>query len=664
MKIKALVVDNNPVLLRAVSAILEQEGCEVVSAVNGLDALNMLKKYTPDIVFTDLVMPLVGGEQLCRIIRSNKELKNVFLVVVSGIVLEDFENIIAEQYYDLCIAKGNLKELRTHIQEALQRLSRHHRSDIRDNLSSSAKIQSGLKPSTMAMELLVEKRHLSRILGNLEEGIIELSHGGSVVSLNGSAQRMLEVREEDIIGCSLANYAWGGHKEKVENWIVTQLQDVNPDNLEIQEDAPVKIGDKILTVSFIPVRDEGAVFGLCILRDITRQYLAEEHQRQLDRAIKLITKMDAMSCMAGGIAHDFNNLLTVICGNLDIVTHSDCPSKEIDSGKLLEHARTAAYMAVDLTRKISNSSPFGIISREKRVFRQIVADTVSSFEKNFETACTVFFCDENSLVNIDTEQIATALLNILQNALEAHGQRGIEVTTRKVEFDNPSIISGQYVPAGEYACVSVRDHGSGIDDEQLLNIFDPYFSTKARGSLKGMGLGLTVVYATMRNHGGYVVVESTPNEGTVVSCYLPRYGNADVVEKKILSKKSDSCLVVLAENDLQLQKVGKIMLEYLGYTVIAVETFTEAVAVIGDQRNLKKSRVQVVLLGHVANTPVNHEKICTELKSIDNELKIIITGDSILDPVMKDCNKYGYIHALPKPFTMDNLRHVLMTVMS
>jgi PAS domain S-box-containing protein len=663
-KIKALVVDNNPVLLRAVSAILEKEGCEVVSAENGLDALNLLKKYTPDIVFTDLVMPLVGGDQLCRIIRSNEELKDVFLVVVSGILLEDFDNIIAEQYYDLCIAKGNLKELREHIQDALQRLTCHLNSDIRETYSTPAKIQSGLEPSTVAMELLVEKRHLSRILGNLEEGIIELSHGGTVVALNDSARRLLEVREEGIIGYSLADYAWGEHQEKINDWIISQLQHVDPTCLEIQEDVPVRIGDRILTVSFIPVRDEGAVFGLCILRDITRQYLAEENQRQLDSAIKLITKMDAMSCMAGGIAHDFNNLLTVICGNLDIVTHTQCATNGIDNSKLLKHARTAAYMAVDLTRKISNSSPFGIISREKQVFQQIVADAVSSFENNFGVSCAVEFNDQNSLVSIDPEQIATALNNILQNASEADSQGVIEITTRKVEFDNPSIISGQYVPAGKYACVSVKDHGPGIEGAQLLNVFDPYFSTKARGALKGMGLGLTVVYATMRNHGGYVVVESTPEEGTVVSCYLPRYGRSNSTRMERESVKRDSFQIVLVENDVQLQDVGTVMLEYLGHTVTAVGTLEEAIEVIDDQRKRKKSRVDIVLIDPTEKIPVDHEKICTELKSFDDDLKVIITGDSILDPVMKDCNRYGYIHALAKPFTMDNLRHVIMTVMS
>ncbi len=664
MKIKALVVDNNPVLLRVVSAILVQEGCEVVSAENGLDALNVLKKYTPDIVFTDLIMPLVDGEQLCRIIRSNKELHNVFLVVVSGIILEDFDNIIAEQYYDLCIAKGNLKELRVHVQDALQRLTQHLHADIRRSLSTPAKIQSGLQPSTVAIELLVEKRHLSRILGNLEEGILELSHGGSVVSLNYSAQRLLEKREEDIIGCSLADYSWGEHQEKIQEWINVQLQHTTPVQLEIQEDTPVRIGDKILTVSFIPVRDGGAVFGLCILRDITRQYLAEEHQRQLDSAIKLITKMDAMSCMAGGIAHDFNNLLTVICGNLDIATHAQCDSNGIDSVKLLEHARTAAYMAVDLTRKISNSSPFGIISREKQLLQKVVGDAVANFEKNFAVSCTVVFNDQNSLVNIDSEQIISALYNILENAWEADTEGIIEITTKTVEYSNPSIISGQYVPAGEYACVTVTDHGPGIDCTQLLNIFDPYFSTKVRGSLKGMGLGLTVVYATLRNHGGYVVVESSSETGTVVSCYLPGYGRKETgyVQRNLIDR--DNFLIVLVESDVQLQEVGKVMLEYLGHKVIAVGTLAETIAAITAQRKRQKARVEIVLIDPAEKLPVDHEKICTALKSLDSELKIIVTGDSILDPVMKDCTAYGYTDAISKPFTMDNLRHVLMTVMS
>ncbi len=123
MPIKTLVVDNNPVFLKALTAILGQEGCLVRTAGTGLEAIEVLQDYEPDIVFTDLIMPLVSGEQLCRILRHVKRFQDIFIVVLSAIILEDRERITKDINCDLCIAKGSLKEMRQHIREALHTYS-------------------------------------------------------------------------------------------------------------------------------------------------------------------------------------------------------------------------------------------------------------------------------------------------------------------------------------------------------------------------------------------------------------------------------------------------------------------------------------------------------------------------------------------------------------
>lgn len=422
MATKALVVDNNPVVLRAISAILEQEGCDVKSAPNGLEALNLLKSYTPDVVFTDLVMPHVDGEQLCKIIRNNKKLCGIFLVVVSGIALDDFTTILEEKYYDLCITKGNLKEMRLHIREALRNMGGLEVTGGRILTSADSSTTDEQLPSTLTEELLTEKRHLNCILENLAEGIAELNTGGVVVSINNAAKRILEVKEGQIIGTHLSEYPWGDKQKIVEEWLEKSLPDPDGDTLEVHEDFPIKVGGNVVTASFIPVRHENASFGLCIFRDITRQYRAEEHERELDNAIKLVTKMEAMSCMAGGIAHDFNNMLTVICGNLDILTHVGSANISEDHTQLIQHARSAAYMAVDLTRKISHSSPFGIVTRQKHVFEQIVKDTVARFVIENRESISLDCPVDGSIVSVNPDQIAAALSNILTNAIEAGGE--------------------------------------------------------------------------------------------------------------------------------------------------------------------------------------------------------------------------------------------------
>jgi signal transduction histidine kinase len=149
------------------------------------------------------------------------------------------------------------------------------------------------------------------------------------------------------------------------------------------------------------------------------------------------------------------------------------------------------------------------------------------------------------MVYVDPEEIDQAIKNVLKNGCEAAEDGRIEIRLDKSTFDTPQLLSGQYVSAGTYGVVEIRDFGKGIDREQLFRVFDPYFSTKERGSLKGMGLGLTVVYATLRNHGGHVVVDSEEGTGTTVSLYLPimqdRGGQSIVSKPAIVEERYMYC---------------------------------------------------------------------------------------------------------------------------
>ena len=257
MPIKALVVDNNPVLLRAITALLAQEGCIVHTADNGLVALESIDDFAPDIVFTDLIMPMVGGEQLCRILRNTQKHQRIFIVVLSAIVLEDHERILREIPCDMCIAKGDLLEMRRHLQAALQ--AYHGRNTTSFPVGrAAAHIPDGLQPSETTSELLIEKRHLTGLLDNLEEGIIELNYQGKVIAVNGSALRILSCREEQIIGIPLCTAIdWGPFNEAIGVWTEQQLIAGGREKYTILEDNPLYLDELVLTVSFIVVAEEG-----------------------------------------------------------------------------------------------------------------------------------------------------------------------------------------------------------------------------------------------------------------------------------------------------------------------------------------------------------------------------------------------------------------------
>jgi CheY-like chemotaxis protein/anti-sigma regulatory factor (Ser/Thr protein kinase) len=327
-------------------------------------------------------------------------------------------------------------------------------------------------------------------------------------------------------------------------------------------------------------------------------------------------------------------------------------------GILLESAKKAAYLTVDLVRKISCFSPFGIISREDVVIEELVTATMAEF---FQQTPGSYFCrigKNTNVVNVDPEQIATAINNILQNALEAGATGDIGVVIADEVFDSPSIRSGQYVPEGNFVKVSIRDNGRGIERENLLKIFDPYYSTKQRGIVKGMGLGLTIVYSTLRNHGGYVVVESEYGKGTEVSLFLPVYGlhtdMEDAVRKDDLLKRQ----ILLMERDEQLRNIGKIMLEYLGYEILTATNKEEALSAMKKRGAGRDNPLDMAILNLSGSGGSDGVEICRALHDIEPSLKVVVSSGALLEPVMRNYKEYGFVNILPKPYTLDDLKRI------
>ncbi len=516
----------------------------------------------------------------------------------------------------------------------------------------------------MTSELLEEKHHFADILSNLDEGIIELNPEGKVVAANTSALNILSCREEKLIGIALPEaVVWGKFKNAIQEWTERQLIALGMGKYDIIEADPLFLDDKVVTVSFIPVLKDMSIFGLCILREISRQYNAEKQNAELDNALKLVKKMDAMSCMAGGFAHDFNNLLTVICGNLDIITlHGE--NQTIDERtKLINHAKKAALVAVDLTRQISCFSNYGIISRENVKIDLLVRNTVDTFFKSEKDRYNFKVNNKQLLVYADPAELSLAIINVLQNAVEASSGQKLEVIIAEDELASPRLISGQYLAAGKYVRIDICDLGKGINPEQLSRIFDPYYSTKERGALKGMGLGLTVVYAILRNHGGYVVVSSKLNQGATVSLYLPVRRDDKKTFLPQDGRPIEDRFVLLIEPEQQMAEIGKIMLGYLGFTVRVVGDRAGAIHELKQFTDDPEQSRPLVILALSDTEGESAVETCRLLHEIDPDLKVIATSGTIIDPEMANSRKYGFICTLPKPFSMDSLRHITNTVL-
>ena len=246
------------------------------------------------------------------------------------------------------------------------------------------------------------------------------------------------------------------------------------------------------------------------IQDITAKQRAEENAQR-------VQKLESIGVLAGGIAHDFNNLLTAVCGNISLVKRSLDP-QSASYNQLLESEK-ATHKAHDLTMKLIS---FGEASKPvKKVssLGKIVENSASHALEEYNTRCDFHTQDNLNEVEIDRNQIDRVIQNVVINASQSMPEGGlINIYIKNIEVDDESMMD---LSQGDYLVVTIEDHGCGIPPEHLSKIFDPYFTTKDYVTQKGMGLGLAISFAIIKQHNGYIEVESEPGVGSKFNIYLP-----------------------------------------------------------------------------------------------------------------------------------------------
>ena len=262
---KALVVDNHPVMLKFMTDLLAKKGYQVARAEDGLTALGILKGYVPDVVFVDLVMPKIGGEKLCRIIRRNPDLEHVYLVILSAIAGEIDLNQSGAQAF---VAKGPFNKMKKNILDVLKRMDRGDQARAPHEVL-------GLEQANhevITRELLSSKQHAEIIMRNLSEGLLELSLEGRIIYANDAAITLISAPEEAILGTPFEELFAPPARERIQGY----LKGVDRERNGVVEGSPLSLKDKTVTFRIFAIRDDEHSSLIVILNDITEQNLAED----------------------------------------------------------------------------------------------------------------------------------------------------------------------------------------------------------------------------------------------------------------------------------------------------------------------------------------------------------------------------------------------------
>jgi PAS domain S-box-containing protein len=258
-------------------------------------------------------------------------------------------------------------------------------------------------------------------------------------------------------------------------------------------------------------RINGTVEGLVgVLTDITEI-------RKMEEELVKAKKLESIGVLAGGIAHDFNNLLTVITGNIFLAKlQMKLPDNILEE---LSSAEEACIRAKALTHDLLVFGKGEEPHRQRVSIYQLIKDAADLLFRGSTIGYKLFISENLRAVEADAGQISQAIHNILLNAKEAMPRGGIV----DICAENVNIYSEDGIPLkeGKYVKISIKDQGRGIPQEHIQRIFDPYFTTKEMSSIKGTGLGLAVAYSVIKNHDGYIGVESEAGAGTTFHIYLP-----------------------------------------------------------------------------------------------------------------------------------------------
>ncbi len=256
--LKVLVVENNPTILKLISHHLKAEGCQVTIAPDGLAALVQLDIEQPDILFTDIIMPKVSGDQLCKIIREDKKLKDLFIAVHSSTSLEDNRQIL-DLDADVYIAKGPTVNLREHVLHVLDQYKKGVRRDKKTIGGEK------LYPREITRELLLARKHYQAIFDNVAEAIVELDCTGQIVQANVATQMLLQKEAIDILSSNFLEYIEGEEKQDVKDWIA-EIKNGGSTDFKSNYENPLCINNRKILLNLVAIRESEDFFVIGILQ--------------------------------------------------------------------------------------------------------------------------------------------------------------------------------------------------------------------------------------------------------------------------------------------------------------------------------------------------------------------------------------------------------------
>jgi two-component system cell cycle sensor histidine kinase/response regulator CckA len=496
--------------------------------------------------------------------------------------------------------------------------------------------------------LIDREQRLIAFLNATTESMILTDKQGVILAINETAAERLGKTVNELLGV------------KVKDTVPPEIDSSRRKLVDqiFQSGKPVKYKDeragRIYDNSLFPVLDgSGNVTAIATFtRDITESVKVEEDRKKIEEQLRQSQKMEAIGNLASGVAHDLNNILSGIVSYPEIILMElpeDSPlRKPINTIK--ESGERAAVIIQDLLALAGKGSPVSRILN----LNDLITDLKRSHDfqriKRYHPDVKVIFELEIPLPNIkgSSTQISKSILNLISYAAEAIEDRGrITVSTGNVYLDATRKGYREIIKKGNYVTLSIEDTGSGISENDLSRIFEPFYTNKIMGR-SGTGLGMPVVWSTIKDHNGYIDIINTEDRGTTFVLYFPvtESGRTEKISQDVdaIRGKGESILVV--DDVFEQREIACIILDKLGYSVSSVSSGEEAIDY------LKRNHVDLVVLDMIMAPGIDGLETYKNIIGFKPEQKIIIASGYSETDKIKEIQRLGGSPYVKKPYSM------------
>jgi len=498
------------------------------------------------------------------------------------------------------------------------------------------------------------------LIENINEVIFTVDKTGLLTYVSPAVEPLLGYSPSEIIGKQIQGVIY---KEDLQ-FVMGRFQKALSGIKIPTEYRVYKKSGKICWVysSSKPIFDEKGICGLQgVLTDINVRKQAEEEKRGLEKKLARSQKMEALGLLAGGVAHDLNNVLSGVINYPELLLMT-LPA-ESPMRKSLQAILNSGLKAAAIVQDLLNLTRRGVNVNEVLNLNDIISDHLRSPEHkkiiNHHPGVDIETNLEPELLNINGSPVhlKKAVMNLFSNAAEALSGGGrITVSTENRYVDSP-IKGYDNIDEGDFAVLRIEDNGIGIAVEDLEKIFEPFYTKKEMGR-SGTGLGMTIVWNTVKDHHGYINIESTKGKGTAFELYFP------VTREKIAKKKVSIPIedyigrgeTILVVDDIKEQReVASIILKTLDYLVTSVSSGEEAVEYI------KNNSADLLVLDMIMSPGMDGLDTYKKILEIHpNQKAIIASGFSETDRV-KEVQRLGAGAYIKKPYTLEKIGFAVKT---